>query len=62
MIGSMRKNRVLRGGSWVNGARGTRAAVRFRYAPALRGLAVGFRVVCFFRAPGSATVLNLVNS
>ena len=36
--------RVLRGGSWVNGPRNLRAAVRFRYTPTLRDDYVGFRL------------------
>jgi formylglycine-generating enzyme required for sulfatase activity len=37
-------SRVLRGGSWGNGARDCRAAYRFRVGPAYRSNDVGFRV------------------
>ncbi len=36
-------NRVVRGGSWVDGARGVRAANRDGGGPALRYVFVGFR-------------------
>jgi len=37
--------RVLRGGSWFIFARGVRSACRFRYAPGLRSLDLGFRLL-----------------
>lgn len=38
-------NRIIRGGSWLNGASGTRAAARLYNFPGYRGNGVGFRVV-----------------
>ncbi|HEX3019252.1 MAG TPA: SUMF1/EgtB/PvdO family nonheme iron enzyme [Chitinispirillaceae bacterium] len=37
--------RVLRGGSWRDGARGCRCAYRFCYRPGYRSVIIGFRVV-----------------
>jgi formylglycine-generating enzyme required for sulfatase activity len=41
--------RVLRGGSWVDRARGSRSAYRGGFTPTDRGLNVGVRVVCELR-------------
>ncbi|OLP19520.1 sulfatase-modifying factor protein [Leptolyngbya sp. 'hensonii'] len=38
--------RVARGGSWINGPRDCRAALRYRFAPGDRNDNCGFRVVC----------------
>ena len=38
------KNRVIRGGSWVDAARHVRAAFRFRWYPLPRYAALGFRL------------------
>ena len=46
--------RVVRGGSWINSARGCRAAYRVRNAPDSRAGAVGFRV-CLVPGPGQAS-------
>ncbi len=37
--------RVLRGGSWIHGARYCRSAFRFRYSPGYRADLTGFRLV-----------------
>ncbi|MEE9355598.1 MAG: formylglycine-generating enzyme family protein [Methylococcaceae bacterium] len=42
-------NRVLRGGSWLDGGGYTRSAYRFRHEPDLRSYSIGFRF-----APGQA--------
>jgi len=39
--------RAVRGGSWHEGAAGTRSAVRFYFGPDRRNASVGFRVVVF---------------
>ncbi len=41
---------VVRGGCWLDDARGCRAAYRFRYMPSDRYRLVGFRVVCEVKA------------
>ena len=38
-------DRVVRGGSWYYGQNGARAAFRYGYAPNVRYLRLGFRVV-----------------
>jgi sulfatase modifying factor 1 len=38
-------NRVLRGGSWVNGPHECRVSSRYQVAPAVRGINLGFRIV-----------------
>ncbi len=43
---------VVRGGSWLDDARGCRSAYRFRYQPSERYRLVGFRVACGADAKG----------
>lgn len=45
-------SRVIRGGSWLNSARGSRSACRPRRGPAYRGGNLGFRLVLLPGQPG----------
>ncbi|WP_414578786.1 SUMF1/EgtB/PvdO family nonheme iron enzyme [Anabaena sp. CCY 9402-a] len=45
LTGSDNNTKLLRGGSWINYARDCRSADRVRYARAVRGSDVGFRIV-----------------
>jgi formylglycine-generating enzyme required for sulfatase activity len=38
------RRRVLRGGAWINAPGALRAATRFRFEPAFRGIDIGFRL------------------
>jgi formylglycine-generating enzyme required for sulfatase activity len=49
LSGGEMKYRVLRGGSWYNGATNARSANRFKYGPDFRFNYVGFRVVAAVR-------------
>lgn len=49
------RNRVLRGGAWINDGHICRVVARINYEPSVRFLSIGFRVVCVRRQHDTKT-------